>query len=44
MLDKKRSFIIGIAIILIIAIIIGVYFFIKNKEGNNEITEYIPEQ
>ena len=44
MLDKRRVFIVGIAIILIIAIIIGVYFFIKNKEGNNEITEYVPEQ
>ena len=44
MLDKKRVFIVVIAIILIIAIIIGVYFIIKNREENNEITEYIPEQ
>lgn len=44
MLDKRRVFIVGIAIILIIAIIIGVYFFIKNKEDNNEIIEYTPEQ
>ena len=44
MLDKKRVLIVGIAIILIIAIIAGVYFFTKNKEENNEITEYVPEE
>ena len=44
MLDKRRVFIVGIFVILIIAIIIGVYVFIKNKEENNEITEYVPEQ
>lgn len=44
MLDKKRVLIVGIAIALIVAIIAGVYFFIKNKEEENEITEYIPEQ
>lgn len=44
MLDKRRVLIVGIAIILIIAIIVGVYFFIKNKEEKNEITEYVPQQ
>ena len=44
MLDKKRILIVGIAIILIILVIAGVYFFIKNKEEKNEITEYVPEQ
>lgn len=44
MLDKKRILIVGIAIILIILIIAGVYFFIKNKEEKNEIAEYVPEQ
>ena len=44
MLDKRRVFIVGIFVILIIAIIIGVCFFIKNKENVNEITEYVPEQ
>lgn len=44
MLDKKRILIVGIAIILIILVIAVVYFFIKNKEEKNEITEYIPEE
>lgn len=44
MLDKKRVLIVGIAIALIAAIIAGVYFFIKNKEEEKEITEYVPEQ
>ncbi len=44
MLDKKRVFIVGIAIVLIIAIIVGVYFYIKNKEQKNQITEYTPEE
>ena len=44
MLDKKRVFIVGISIILIIAIIVGVYFFIKNREEENQITEYTPEE
>lgn len=44
MLDKRRMLIVGIAIFAIIAIIVGVYFFTKNKGENNEITEYIPEQ
>lgn len=44
MLDKKRILIVGIAIILIILVIAGVYFFIKTKEEKNEITEYVPEQ
>lgn len=44
MLDKKRILIVGIAIILIILVIAGVYFFIKNKKEKNEITEYVPEQ
>lgn len=44
MLDWKRILIIAISIILIIAIIVGVYFFIKNKEEENEITEYTPQE
>jgi spore germination protein GerM len=44
MLDKKRVLIVGIAIILIVAIIAVVYFFIKNKEEDNEITEYTPQE
>ena len=31
MLDKRRMLIVGIAIFAIIAIIVGVYFFTKNK-------------
>ncbi len=44
MLDKKRFLIIGIAIILIVTVIVGFYFFTKNKGKENEITEYVPEQ
>lgn len=44
MLDKKRVFIVGIAIVLIIAILVGVYFLIKDKGQENEILEYTPEE
>ena len=44
MLDKRRVFIVGIAIILIIGIIIGGYFLIKNNGQENEILEYTPEE
>ena len=44
MLDRKRILIISIFIIFIIAIIMGVYLFTKNKEKNNQITEYIPQE
>ena len=44
MLDWKRILIVTISIILIIAIIVGVYFFIKNKNQENEIIEYTPQE
>lgn len=44
MLDKRRVFIVGIAVILIVGIIIGGYFLIKNKGQENEILEYTPEE
>lgn len=44
MLDKKRIIIVGISIILITAIIVGVYFYIKNRDEKNQIAEYTPEQ
>ncbi len=44
MLDKKRVFIIGIAITIIVVILVGVYFFIAGKESENEITEYTPQE
>lgn len=43
MLDKKRVFIIAIAIICIVLVVIGVYCFTKKGE-NNEITEYTPQE
>lgn len=45
MLDFKRILIVGIGIILIILIIIGAYFYIKNKKNDeNQIIEYTPEE
>ena len=44
MLDRKRILIVAIGIIIIIAIIVGVYFSIKNKEEKNEIIEYTPQE
>ena len=44
MLDKKRVLIVGIGIIIIIFIIVGVYIFIKNREEENTITEYVPQE
>lgn len=44
MLDKKRVFIVGIAITLIIVILLCVYFYMKNKEEDNKITEYTPQE
>ena len=44
MLDKKRVLIIGVAITIIVAILVGVYFFITGKEPENEITEYTPQE
>lgn len=45
MLDLKRILIVGIGIILIILIIIGAYFYIKNKKNDeNQIIEYTPEE
>ena len=44
MLDKKRVLVVGIGIILIICIIVGAWIFIKNKEGENIITEYVPQE
>ena len=44
MLDRKRIFIISVFIILIIAIITGVYIFTKNTGENNQITEYTPQE
>jgi len=44
MLDKRRVFIVGISVILIIGIIIGGYFLIKNNGQENEILEYTPEE
>ena len=43
MLDKKRVFIVGMAIVFIVAVIVGVYFFMKGEE-ENEILEYTPEE
>lgn len=43
MLDWKRIIIILVFIILIIGIITGVYFVVKNK-NNEEITEYTPQE
>ena len=44
MLDKKRVLIIGIAIAIIVAILVGVYFYIAGKEAENQITEYTPQE
>ena len=44
MLDKKRVLIIGIAITIIVAILVGVYFYIAGKEAENQITEYTPQE
>lgn len=44
MLDKKRVLIIGIAITIIVAILVGVYFYIAGKEPENQITEYTPQE
>lgn len=44
MLDWKRVLIVTISIIIIIAIIVGVYVLLTNKEENNEIGEYIPQE
>ena len=44
MFDKKRVLIVGMAIVLMVAIIVGVYFGINNKKQKNEITEYVPQQ
>ena len=44
MLDWKRIIIILVFIILIIGIITGVYFIVKNKNTEKEITEYTPQE
>ena len=44
MLDRKRILIISIFIIFIIVAITGVYIFTKNKDKNNPITEYTPQE
>lgn len=44
MLDWRRVLVVAISIIVIIAIIVGVYFLLTNKEENNEITEYTPQE
>lgn len=44
MLDWKRVLIVTISIIIIIGIIVGVYFLLSNKEENNEIEEYTPQE
>lgn len=44
MLDSKRIFIVIISIIVIVAIIMGAYFYLKNKEGEEEIIEYTPQE
>ena len=44
MLDWKRVIIILVFIILIIGIITGVYFIVKNKNTEKEITEYTPQE
>lgn len=44
MLDWKRIIIILTFIILIIGILFGGYFIIKNKNIKNEITEYTPQE
>ena len=43
MLDWKRIIIILVFIILIIGIITGVYFIVKNKNTEKEMTEYTPQ-
>ena len=44
MLDKKRVLIISIFIILIITIITGVIIVTKNKDENNKLSEYTPQE
>lgn len=44
MLDWKRVLIVTISIIIIIGIIAGVYVLLTNKEENNEIEEYTPQE
>lgn len=44
MLDWKRIIIILVFIILIIGIITGVYFVVKNKNTEKEMTEYTPQE
>ncbi len=44
MLDKKRVLVIGIAIIVIVVILVGVYFGIASKKSENQITEYTPQE
>lgn len=44
MLDWKRIIIILVFIILVIGIIMGVYFIVKNKNTEKEITEYTPQE
>lgn len=44
MLDWKRIIIILVFIILIIGIITCVYFIVKNKNTENEMTEYTPQE
>lgn len=44
MLDLKRIGIVVIGIISVIVVIMGVYFYQKNKEEKNKITEYIPQE
>ena len=44
MLDKKRVLIVTAFIMVIAIIILGVYMFTKNKEKQNEITEYTPQE
>lgn len=44
MLDWKRIIIILVFIILIIGIITGVYFIVKNKNTEKEMTEYTPQE
>lgn len=44
MLDTKRVTIVVISIFLIVAIIGGVYFYLKNKGEEEKITEYTPQE
>lgn len=44
MLDWRRVLVVTISIIVIIAIIVGVYFLLTNKEEKNEIEEYTPQE